>query len=401
MPPQVELAWQAVLEQQLQTFAEEGLPEVSEEQINDFLEAMELASEGGQMGARFRTRLEEADSLELSAALLAIVEDREMEAIDKTRAYAWLRVRGDSAMMPRLTLRLKYEKDWVANVDIALALLQHGSGAGLQALLNILNTEESNDPDALQQARFRTMEGLAFLPASDTWQPGNGFDADWRRLLEVQAKWQKHRQLPDTKALKPSRNQRAEVWRTLSKLISQRLRPVDDARFVLVRMPDWVFEAIIETTLDEDRYVREHALQTLAWIGYPVGRWALEQSFDLEGRLQVAISGADSRARLFEAMGASGLSSMQDTLLQWLKDGNMEEMTAAADALLRCAGPEPMAELSAMLTSDMVLSPEARYSLALLFTEVETLAELEVPTGLDSSEAQRRLQWRLEREQRP
>jgi hypothetical protein len=400
-PAQLELPWQAVLKQQLKAFGEEGLPAVSEEQINDFLEAMELAEDGGQLAARFRLRLQEADALELSSALLTIVEDRESDPIDKTRAYAWLRARGHNAIMPRLTLRLKYEKDWVANVDIALTLLQHGSGAGLQALLNILVTEESSDPDALQQARFRTMEGLAFLPASDTWQAGNGFDADWRRLLEVQQHWQDYRQLPDTELSKPSRDQRAEVWRTLAKLRSQPLRPVDDARFVLVRLPKWVFEAVIQTTLDEDRYVREHALQTLAWIGYPVGRWALQESFDLDAQLQAAIGGADSRARLFEAMGASGLSSMQDTLMQWLREGNMEEMTAAADALLRCAGPEPLTELSAMLTSDKVFSPEARYSIALLFTEIAAIDDLEVPQGLDASEAQRRKGWRLLREDRP
>lgn len=400
-PPQLELQWQAVLDQQLSAFVEEGLPIVSDDQVNDYLEAMELAAEGGQMGTRFRVRLEEANALELSSALLSIVEDRETEAVDKTRAYAWLRARGHNAMMPRLTLRLKYEKDWIANVDIALTLLQHGSGAGLQALLNILGTEESSNPDALQQARFRTMEGLAFLPASDNWQPGDGFDADWRRLLEVRDHWQKYRQLPDTVLSKPNRDQRAEVWRTLAKLRSQPLRPVDDARFVLVRLPNWVFEPVIKTTLDEDRYVREHALQTLAWIGYPVGRWAMEQSFDLAGQLQSAIGGVDSRARLFEAMGASGLSAMQTTLLQWLKEGNMEEMTAAADALLRCAGTESMTELAAMLTSEKTFSPEARYSLALLFTDLDAIAELDLPQGLDASEAQRRQAWRMSREDRP
>ncbi|MDP7062041.1 MAG: hypothetical protein QF489_03790 [Planctomycetota bacterium] len=399
--PQVEVVWRAVLDEQLKAFAEDGLPEVSADQISDYLEAMELAAEGGQMGTRFHMRLEEADPLELSAALLAIVENRDMEAIDKARAYAWLRARGSSAMMPRLTLRLKYEKDWVANVDIALALLQHGSGAGLQAFQNILATEDSSDPDTLQQARFRTMKALAFLPPSDRWQPGDGFDADWRRLLEVQAYWVKHRRLPNRDANKATRDQRAETWRTLSKLISQRLRPVDDARFVLVRMPEWAFEPIIETSLDQDRYVREHALQTLAWIGYPVGRWAREQAYDLQAKLQSAIGGGDSRARLFEAMGASGLNEMQGTLLQWLKDGSMEEMTAAADALLRCAGQEPMAELSTMLTSNKVLSPEARYSLALLFTEVDAIDALDWPQGLDSSEAHRRRLWRLEREDRP
>ena len=393
--------WRAVVSDQLADFAEEGLPEISSEEIDDVLESMELAEAGGQMSKRFRTRLEQADPLQLSAVLLAIVEDRTSEAVDKTRAYAWLRARGHEAMLPRLTLRLKYEKDWVANVDLALALLKHGSGAGLQALQHILATEVTADQATLEYARFRTLEALAALPENKQWQAGTGFDADWLRLLDVQKAWDQNRQLPDTAAVNPSRAQRAEVWRMMARLRSQPLRPVDDARFVLVRMPNWVFEPLSSTVLDENRYVREHALQTLAWIGYPVGRWAQQNGIDLSARYQTALASPGVRPRVMEAMGASGLASMQTELVYWLQNGNLEELTAAADALLRCANEASFAELSAYLAADAMLSPEARYSLQLLFTEADAVSELTLATGLDASEGKRRQQWRLQRSERP
>lgn len=396
-----EQAWRPIVSEQLTDYAEDGLPQVSQDDIDDFLESMELAEAGGQRSKRFRTRLEQAEALHLSAALLAIVEDRTTDAVDKTRAYVWLHARGHEAMVPRLTLRLKYEKDWIANVDIALALLKHGSGAGLQALHNILATEVTADQATLEYARFRTMAALALLPANKQWQAGSGFDADWQRLLEVQRAWTRNRQLPDTPAIVPSRALHAELWRMMARLRSQPLRPVDDARFVFVRMPSWVFAPLSSTVLDENRYVREHALQTLAWIGYPVGRWALQSGIDLSARYKAAISSAGVRPRVMEAMGASGLASMQTELVHWLKTGNLEELTAAADALLRCASEATFAELSAHLASDAMLSPEARYSLQLLFTEIDAMTDLALPAGLDSSEAKRRQQWRVQRTERP
>jgi len=393
--------WSAVVENHLDFFAGEGLPSVTPDDLDDFLEAMELAEGSGTMANRFRNRLESADPPLLTAALLAVVEDLTAARVDKTRAYAWLRARGDAAMLPRLTLRLKYEKDWLANVDLALALLQHGSGAGLDAIHNILSAENNVNQTAFDLARFRAMEALAFLPPSSTWQASSDFDSNWQRLLEVQAYWLQHRQLPDIEPVPASSSQRAELWLLLTRLRSQPLRPVDDARFVLARMPNWVFEPLQQSIFDENRYVREHALQTLAWIGYPVGLWAQQQDSDLAATYRTALASTDLRPRVMEAIGASGLSSMQNFLLPWLRTGNLEEITAAADALLRCADEQIFAELSALLNSETPLSPEARYSLQLLLTPGGTVAPLTLPAGLDPSEATRRVQWWHDRTQKP
>ena len=393
--------WRPVVSEQLEAFAAEGLPEVTQDTIDDFIEAMELAESSGQTAVRFRARLEQAEPLVLTSALLEIVESRDYDLVDKGRAYAWLRAKGSECMVPRLTLRLKYEKDWVANVDIALALLKFGSGAGLQAFRNILGTEEFANDANLEYARFRTMQGLSFLPANNTWKAGDGFASDWQRLLDVQDFWFKHRELPDHEKTPPSRDQRAELWRMMARLRSQPLRPVDDARFVMSRMPNWVFEPLTETILDEDRYVREHALQTLAWIGYPVGRWARQDGIDLTARYLIPLATPRLRPRVLEAMGASGLSSMGTPLLAWLQTGNMEEITAAADALLRCADEEALPEVAAVLTSDSLLSPESRYSLKLLLSDDQGLEDVELPVGLDSSGGKRRLAWRMERVDRP
>ena len=393
--------WSAVVEDHLQIYAEQGLPEVRADDRDDFLEAMELAEGSDQMAGRFRSRLEDADPLLLTAALLAVVEDLTAESVDKTRAYAWLRARGDAAMLPRLTLRLKYEKDWLANVDLALALLKYGSGAGLDAIHNILSAENSANQEAIDLARFRAMQALAFLPPSSAWQASDDFDRNWQRLLEVQAYWLKFRQLPDVEPVAASDAQRAELWRMMTRLRSQPLRPVDDARFVYTRLPNWVFEPLQQTIFDENRYVREHALQTLAWIGYPVGLWAQQQNANLAVTYGAALDSPDLRPRVMEAMGASGLSSMQDLLLPWLRTGNLEEITAAADALLRCADERVNAELTALLQSQTPLSPEARYSLRLLSAPAETMGAVVMPPGLDPSEAARRVQWWHERAQKP
>jgi hypothetical protein len=394
--------WRPVLHEQLAAAAQRGLPEIDAAQVEDYLEALEMASSNGSLAARYRRRLEDAEPLQLAAALLAIVEDREADVIDKRRAYAWLRARGPAAILPRLTLRLKYEKDWPANVDLGLALLRHGSGAGLEAWKNILVTPADQGSSDLQQARFATMEALAWLPEGGGWQAGSGFDADWRRLLQVQDYWLRRRSLPDQEASSPDEDLRAELWRMMARLRSQPLRPVDDARFVLVRAPRWVFEPLCRSIADDDRYVREHVLQTLSWIGYPVGRWARDSGYDLPAAFTTALQDASLRPRALEAMGASGRAEMTEMLLPWLRQGNLEESTAAADALLRCADTSAAATVDDLLSGDIYLSPEARWSLTLLQAALrEEPVALDAPADLDGSEARRRREWQERRAQRP
>lgn len=376
----------------LQEFHGEGLPEVDAAGIEDILDLLDLGTTGDSGRRRAQQRLADQDPAMVTSAMLRIVEGRDAEPYLRSEAYAWLREFGVAAMVPRLTLRLKYEKDWVANVEITIGLLRYGCGAGLEPMVTILRTEEGI-PD-LERARWAAVSALTLLPPAPGWTPGEDFDEDWQRLLEVEEAWLRARILPGATApAQPSRALRAEVWKTLAKFRSQPLRPVDDARYVLTRLPSWVFGPLCETTYDEDRYVREHALQTLAWSGATVGRWAQATHFDLAATLTPLLADTRQRSRVLEAMGASGLPTMQQALLPWLQQGGLEESTAAADALLRSADQDLLRPIVALLSSDAALGPEGRYSLELLRSRLDATYTPAIPAGLDPSERARRDRW--------
>ena len=389
-------AWRAVVSGQLEAYHEEGLPAVAEDSLEQILELLDLASSGETGRRRAMRTLEQFEAPLLTAAMLTLVEGRVAEAAQKTEAYAWLRQHGTEAMVPRLTLRLKYEKDWAANVDIAVGLLRFGCGAGLEPLVTILRTEQG--VPGLERARWAAVSALSSLPPAPEWNPGESFDGDWRRLLEVELLWRRDHVLPGfDETSHPSRALRAELWKTIARFRSQPLRPVGDARYVLVRLPSWVFAPLCRTTFDQDRYVREHALQCLAWIGRPAGDWSTRSGFDLPGTLSPLLADGRQRARVLEAMGASGLASMQEAILPWLRAGNLEESTAAADALLRCADARVVRPLQALLASDAPLGPEGRYSLECLLASLDPQHVLMVPKGLDPSEKARRDRWAAQR----
>lgn len=388
--------WDSVVQKQLDVFQEEGLPLITQEDQDEVLDLLDLAISTDKGRRQAYQVFADAEPDWLTSVMLSLVEGRDAETELKAEAYAWLNQNGIEAMVPRLSLRLKYEKDWSANVDIAMGLLRFGSGAGLDSLINILRTEEGVED--LDRARWSAIASLQNLPPTSGWNPGENFDDDWHRLIEVEDIWLKTHLLPgfeDTH--EPSRAYRAEVWRTLAKLQSQRLRPVDDARFVLMRQPTWAFEAVVKTAYDEDWYVREHALQTIAWIGAPIGFWAERTGFALEPKLAPLLGDGRLRGRVLEAMGASGMPIMQDAILLWLREGNLEESTAAADALLRCANQDILRPIEAFLASKPYLSPEGTYALECLRKSLEKNHTLQVPQGLDPSEIARRDRWAAQR----
>lgn len=388
--------WHAVVAQHLEQYASDGLPEITQDDQEEVLDLLDLAI-STQKGHRQAYQVfAEAEASWVTSVMLSLVEGREADAELKAAAYTWLREFGTEAMLPRLTLRLKYEKNWAANVDIALGLLRFGCGAGLDSLINILRTEEGVED--LDHARWAAIGGLEALPAKTGWTPGANFDDDWNRLLQVERAWRITHLLPGFEDnQKTSRAYRAEIWKTLANFQSQRLRPVDDARFVLMRQPTWAFDAIVQTTYDEVWYVREHALQTLDWTGAPVGRWAHNTDFDLAAKLSPLLGDGRLRGRVLEAMGASGLPIMQDAILPWLREGNLEESTAAADALLRCANQEVLRPIEALLASNPYLSPEGRYALNCLRKALDSKYEIQIPEGIDPSEIARRDRWAAQR----
>ena len=101
------------------------------------------------------------------------------------------------------------------------------------------------------------------------------------------------------------------------------------------------------------------------------------------------------------ALGASGLPGAADRLLAATENADREQLTAAADGLLRCAEPRHGAALADLRAVEW-LSPEARYSLDLLIAELDAAApDPEPPPGLDPAERVRRDQWRAQRAAKP
>ncbi|RMH02523.1 MAG: hypothetical protein D6702_08715 [Planctomycetota bacterium] len=383
------------VEAALAATAADALPEEPAFDRRELIDLLEAANAGGRLAARAERRLAEAPVPALVADLLSVVEDRLSSPAERILAYDRLDRIDLPAMIPRLVLRLKYEKDWFANTFLAAALLRQGNGAGLEALRTILADEEADE-----RARAAAAAVLRGLPGAD---PDGDFAADWEHLLRLHRSWQLERRLgPDGPEAPDDRGLRAEVWRMIARLRSQPLRPVDDARFVLSRMRcGAVVPALLEAARDESLYVREGALQTLSWIGYPVGHWAERSGADLLSFFRTALRDRRARLRVLEALGATGSAQAAELALPWLLAGTRDERTAAADALLRCAGPG-LGERLPRPEPGPAWSPEARWSLALLRAELDPTAPPPTPPpGLASGEQERRRRWAAARARRP
>jgi len=381
----------------LTQFSSHGLPVVEADEVRDAADLLDLWSSGGPGSERAARALEQENSYHLAASLLTLSEDLASSDEARSAAAAWLAARAPAAALPRLTLRLKYEKNWVASADLARGLLRLGSGAGIEALIAILR-EDAREEEMYREARAHAAQALLTLPPRDGWEPGADFVADWERLLEVRAEWDRTRMLPGRLAPAGSNpDQEAEVWRMIEWLRSQPLRPVDDARFVLARAPaDFAYAALLAASREQDRYVRDHVLETISWIGTPIGTWAERSGVDAATSLAELIGDAATRPRAIEALGALGDPRATAWVAPWLF-GSPEECTAAADALLRCAGPEI---LPALATASG-FTPEATFSLALLRRRFDPNQPEPNSDALDPAEAARRLQWDAQRRSAP
>ena len=257
----------------------------------------------------------------------------------------------------------------------------------------ILRDEERVGADA-EQARSMAALALRELPAHNGWEPGVDFAHDWERLVELDSTWNATRILSSEQAEPEwTPDAVAETWRMVSRLRSQPLRPVDDARFVLVRAPaSLAFPVLLAATDEQDPYVRDHVLETISWIGAPCGRWAKHAQVDAVSRLSPLLGERSSRPRALEALGALGLPEAASHLLPWLQ-GNAEESTAAADALLRCAG---LANLPTLRQAS-ARTAEATFSLGLLLRALDPTYPEPDGARLDPAERARRAQWAAQR----
>lgn len=383
--------------------ADHALPEVDAETIEEVAGLLEAAALGGRLGHSATGQLHDLDAKLRTAALLAIVEDLHSEVSARRNAYAWLRDSGSPGLVPRLTLRLKYEKDLWSAVCLGDTLLRHGNGSGLDAVAGVLE-REANDA-AEESARSYAATVIPQLPAIEGWDAGADFAADWQRLSEIRGLWARERRLSadegQIEAFHPEVE--AEILRMAIRLASQPLRPVDDARFVLTRQRGAVIPLLFELAGDEDRYVREHALQTLSWMGPPVHAWCQARDFDYVGEVTNFLGEASLRARALEALGAGRMASATSHLVHWLQNGRREEAAAAADGLLRSADASILPQLRSWLADGPPrgVPAEGTYSLYTLWFTLEPELAIKYPpevyAGLPEGERKRRDRWAAER----
>jgi HEAT repeat protein len=388
------------LQHYLQLHQSAGLPEVSEDFIAEVQDLLDATTLGGKLANRASRSLLEMEVEHRTAALLGLLEQRLTPVPVQQLAYSWLRDAGLESMLPRLTLRLKYEKDHWAVVATAHTLLKYGNGSGLQALINILD-DKSGRPE-IEAARSYAATILGELPSSQDQQSSEDFGANWQHLLEVNQLWQTERRLSpdDNDPSLCSPELLAEYWRMIARFESQPLRPVDDARFVLSRQRGFVIPLLLQAARDPNRYIREHALQTLGWIAIPIGHWCARHQVDFVAELVPILASRKSRTRALEALGAAGVSNASEVLWAWVQNGNREEQSAACDAMLRCClDPAWAVRLQNFLqaTPPPRLSSEGEASLYALWFELEPGLESEYPVhlsdNLPQSEWDRRERW--------
>jgi hypothetical protein len=375
-----------VLDQALSRTRESCLPSIPALVLADWEEILEASALPGRIGKKAHQQLNSLEASRRESILLALVERKDLPTEIKRSAYSRLARDGGPAILPRLLLRLRYEKDAISSVAIARGLLRHGNGAGFEAIRNIVRNPFGIYMDA-QDANEALLAELPPLPAEG---PGA---TSWSRFLGLETAWENRLPLPTFPAPAIEGPLEAEVWAMASRLQSQPLRPVDEARFVLSRMGGEVIPILISLAEDEDHYLREHALQTLAWLGRGGGSWSRAHEFHLAEKLAVSLLDPSIRARALEALGATSPPGAEAAILPWLAGGNREERTAAADAILRCGSPAGIESARRALKVPGGFGPEGLYSLGLFLEALGEGPPPVPPEGLASEEQSRRDGW--------
>lgn len=376
----------SALNEALDRTKDSAIPTASEAAISEWEEILEAATFTGHIGRRALQQLENIEAQQRDSILLSLVEKKAIPPESKRIAYSRLAADGAPEIVPRLVLRLRYEKDHSSNVAIAQALLRHGNGSGLAAIRTILSFSSNQYPEAQQAA----LEFIKSIPPHSS----NQEDADaWGRFVRLESNWNNQRTLPGFPAPPIEGPLESEIWSMAARLVSQPLRPVDEARFVLSRMGGEIIPILVHLTRDQNRYLHEHALQTIAWIGAAAGAWADKEKFPLTTKLAESLSNASVRTRALEAIGACAASGAETALLPWLTQGNREEKTASADALLRCGTSTCLPFAQKALGSQDSLGPEGVYSLRLLVKALGAEVSTQPPSGLAPEEQKRRDRW--------
>lgn len=227
-------------------------------------------------------------------------------------------------VLPRLLLRLKYEKDHEAYCWIAVALANLNNLTGLEGLIDLANRSGTPAQASAQRELQALSERLQLEPAQVLSQ--------WHSLEATR--------LPQHT---PSDALRARIWEWVSQLSGEhfQLRGVDDALYILERLGPWAALEISAALGDEDIYVRLHVAQALERMGSRASQAgpALLRALQ-EPRLAPAAA---------EALGRVGVPEAKTALLELLQstqDYELQVAIARALGRLGLAGTtQPLIEL--------------------------------------------------------
>jgi HEAT repeat protein len=266
-----------------------------------------------------RSASERSAAIELLAAIGTDAAGLRLVALCDSTNEPWIRSHAawrlselDPAVdvvIPGLLLRLRSESDHEAAVYVAVALASRGNFAGLEMLSRIAAT------DADENVRSRAAAQLATVVE-------HAGATDAATLID---QW--HGRTPGLEVREPSTRLRLAAWTWIQTLSGDtfQLRPVDDGRFLLMRLGPWIVEPLAASLKDVDPYVRLHSAQCLERMGV-VARPAVPALIDALDDPRVAPQAAMS-------LGAIGGPDVRAALLGAVESGGHELRVASARGL--------------------------------------------------------------------
>ncbi|MHC5070768.1 MAG: HEAT repeat domain-containing protein [Planctomycetota bacterium] len=328
-------------------------------ELRNLIEAA-FASSGAQDRVRAMAKRNLGEAADAFWALEKALEHDDA-AVRSNAAYE-LGLRENRAAILVLLKRLKYEQDPLVRVWVASALAKLGNHAGLQDLVTAM---ERND--TAQQAGGQAIAILKALSVEVGERPTyvelkdrlRDLHREWRRTGIVAAgKWP---QAPDELTA-------ARIAQHVADLEGFQLRPVDDARFVLVRAGVLSLALLREAVQASETYVRNHALEIARDLGRVAG--------PLAPTILPLLADPLSQTYAAQALGSVGARQALPHLLLMLRSPQAELRATAAGALGPLGDKSAIATLQAILDDEketMDVRVAAAFSLAIFEQEQPAL----------------------------
>lgn len=185
--------------------------------------------------------------------LLGVLEDPHTSPWMRSNAAYQLGRMEQRWVLPRLVLRLKYEKDRDTFVWLVEALARHGNFSGAAPLLRLWQAEPDGELKQLAAAKLSELASIA------------GFDSS----ADVVAAWARGPHWEGAPLPRHDSTPRLEheIWKRVAMLAEFQLRGVDDSRELLSNMGTTAAGLVARALRDESRYIRLHAAQVLERMG--------------------------------------------------------------------------------------------------------------------------------------